>query len=215
MTPDVKKISDFTLNRLNLLGHYVTKIPWLPVLFWSWVVLVSFWIENTSVSNPSHSDVEPQTILQFEHFRFEQREMNGPQIILHAPSALYSSENQEIFMNGPTLQWTYEEQVYSATGTRGTFFTRDTLTAFPSDFEMLELSEGAQAQGQGWFVDSQRMFFNNKQRIFVLPEPFEIQRISNNKESRAQMKGGYYYNPANDDLIQLNQEALTELEVNP
>lgn len=193
----------------SILSHYlnssnIKSINWSGIkanlttlLFWGWVVVVSVWIEETSVDDPKMSYTDSSSEIHFAGMHYEQQDLKGTRLILTSPKANYLSETKQIVINHPKLQWSSGDTVVKATGTIGLFDTNVDYSAMPSELMQLELKNGAFVEGMRFKVDSERIIFDNTRRRFLLPEPFSFQQEDG---TQGQSPGGYEYDPVKDEF---------------
>ncbi len=186
-----KKTTPLDLRKLY--SPHLFVVLW-PLIFWIWVAWVSLWIEHSPVHElvPAGSS-QKFSDFRFEDMRFEQRFADNSFIIVHAPQAEFNSETKTFDLVHPQLYWNTKENdnVFSATGTVGKVSSHVADTSLPSEFRLLELSQGAHFEGQGTIVDSSRMLFDNEKRLFYFPESFTLQTESG-LTSKSKER---YYNP--------------------
>jgi hypothetical protein len=163
-----------------------------PFVFWIWVVFVSLWIEHAPVREFASPVVEQQfSDFQFKQMRFEQREEDNSLLVVESPDARFHSKEKHFYLVEPRLEWIgkKEDDVFSATGSIGVVSSHLAETALPSEFRILELSQGASLKKGDTSIDSERMLYDNEKRLFYFPDTCTIKK-ANAIQSR--MKGMVY-----------------------
>ncbi len=186
---DSFKIKSINWSRIN--ANLAT------LLFWGWVVVVSVWIEETSVDDPKMSYTDSSSEIHFTEMHYEQQDLKGTQLTLTSPKANYLSEEKQIVLTRPRLQWRSGDAIVKATATIGFFETNVDYSAMPSELTQLELIKGAYVEGMRFKVDSERILFDNIRRRFLLPEPFSFKQEDG---TEGQSPGGYEYDPVKDEF---------------
>lgn len=179
----------------------INKPILFSILFWTWVICTTFWIETASV-HTIQQDIPNQNYsrISFSNLHFVQDNSEGAQLTLTAPSAAFESDTQEMRIDNPTIQWSdsVSGNVCDASGSQGVFYSQQMDSPLPSVFRYLVLSGTATIQGRNSRVDSQAVIFDNERRLFVIPGTFDMQKGSV-KFNYKQM----YYDPIKDKILPL------------
>ena len=173
-----------------------------PVLFWLWVGGVSLWIEESAVREAeSPPAAQKYSSIHFTRMRFEQLYGDNNQLVVESPEARFDSETKHLSLLQPRLWWKKGAAgvIFSATGTQGLVLTEVGDTALPSEFQLLELSEGAHAEGKNSSVDSNRLLLDNKTHLFYCPGAY----VSRMEDRTLRSKEGMIYDPQNDRMERL------------
>ncbi len=171
-----------------------------PVLFWSWVVWVSLWIEHAPVREfVPPSSTQKFSDFQFTDMRFEQRDEDHSLLVVESPDARFHSSRKHFYLVDPVLTWQGKEDdpLFTAEGDVGIVSSHLSDTSLPSEFRILELSGDAHLTRGGRTIDSERMLFDNENRKFYFPDAF-ISRQRNGMMSKAK---GMSYDPRTNRLM--------------
>ncbi|MDP8242520.1 MAG: hypothetical protein P9L94_00455 [Candidatus Hinthialibacter antarcticus] len=180
-----------------------------PVLFWGWVVAMSFYIERAPVHDPR---ALPSSLaysgISFEGLRFEQLGEDGGRIIVNAPSAYFNQTEKKFLLDSPELAWDNPaaEESFKATGATGQFQVETNVSALPSEFNRMQLNGGASAQSGQTAVDADRLVFDNELLLFEVLGSYEL-RIRASKSKRIDPQGALYFDPIQEKINQ-NKETL-------
>lgn len=96
----------------------------------------------------------------------------------------------------PRIIWqsASSDSIFSASGGMGTFAASGNSTELPSQFSEMELSDGAYATNGTMSVDSDRLIFDNENRIFYIP-PGEFGWQHDRVSMPRQPTDGMYFDP--------------------
>ncbi|GEM_PF-2708768 len=175
----------------------VKSLLW-PVAFWIWTAGVSLWIDTVPVEETPPLPFESKFgNIEFHGIVFNQNHADSAGIALDAPRALFDGEKGILYIDHPHIQWKDPGKgiVFSATAAAGEFKSHTGASALPSAFQYLDLRGQAQAAFQSNRVDSERMLFDNENRLFVFPDPFHFkgEKVSSRLKQM-------YYNPFTQKL---------------
>ena len=145
----------------------------LPIFFWAWVLCITFWIESTTVHTVP-TEVTQVSQIDFTGIHYMQGGQNDAQVIMNAPTASYSSENDEFIVDMPTLTWqkASDSQIISVSAIKGNFYAEQTASDLPSAFKSIILSGSATLSTDEVRIDSETMIFDNDTRFFIFPGSF-------------------------------------------
>ena len=181
------------------------SLPWnrwkgalWPVLFWGWVIWVSWWIDGA----PAHilsEQVASQKYsnIRFKEMRFEQKYVEETSLLVESPEAWFESDTGRLVLDQPMLRWQggKDHRSFIAQAQHGEIQSTLTDSALPSEFRVLELFGQAQAKGQSTSVESEKMLFDCQTRLFTCPGQFTFHQAG------LPMKGsGMFYDPLKDRI---------------
>ncbi|MGI6454928.1 MAG: hypothetical protein ACOX5R_04825 [bacterium] len=164
---------------LELLKQYKNVI-W-PIVFWSWVILVSFWLDAVSVEEIIPNPQQQFSNLEFEGMRFEQLEQNELDIIVSAPYSELLEDTSQLMMEQPYITWRSPGKdvitsataiVFSATAATGIVEIDLNESNLPSEFNNLKMTGGVHAWNETTTIDTETMIFNNEHKYLHVPGPY-------------------------------------------
>lgn len=166
------------------------------LIFWAWIALVTIWIESIPPQNLiSNNPTQKYSQIKFRNMEFRQSNAEDLAVTLDAPNTLYDSENKEMLIDRPVMQWTNPAsgKIVSASSQEGIFHAETAESALPAAFHYIILNGSAAVQGVNSRVDSNVMIFDNEKRLFLFPGPFTFHK-GNLKLEYKEM----YYDPIQD-----------------
>lgn len=154
------------------------SVPLWTVVFWAWVVWVSFWIDQAPAEQIDELKTGQQLLdIQFKGMRFEQKYTNGMQLVVESPSAWIDEETQTLFLEKPVLtQMNEEDDVYQASGDYGEVQLQLNRSSLPSSFDQLTITGNAYASSGATAVKTDKMIFDCETQLFFCPDRFEFDR---------------------------------------
>ncbi len=173
-----------------------------PILFWVWVLCITFWIESTTVHTVSESSQQSFSQIDFSNIHYMQGDQKETQVTMSAPKAEYSSENSEFIVDYPCLTWrkASDSSIISASAIKGNFYAEDSTSDLPSAFQFIILSGSAAFSRDKIRIDSETMIFDNDKRFFLFPGQFTFFKDKSTPMQSSKM----YYDPVENACIQIN-----------
>lgn len=194
-------------------------LPWRehawPIVFWLWVVSVSFWIEGAPVNDPKARPTgQAYSDIAFDRLRFEQLDAENRRMAVDAPRAEFNRESREFQLTQPELSWDdpIGNRSFSASGELGRFLAAtDPLTQLPSAIRQMEITGNARAVSGDTTVETETVTFDNEYLLFEISGAYRLQKgamksASNNPES------GIFFDPITSKLNSDRDELLQTRE---
>lgn len=201
---------------LSIKNHeWIRNLAW-PLIFWSWVLLVTVWLETLSLrAMYQDSGDKNSSSIVFRRILFQQSQQNESRISMQSTQAIYDNQSGQFLIEQPFIQYYQQkpdsllsELVFSATGNMGYFTAQQTDSAFPSDFRFLTLTDGTQihAVNMNSRVDSESVLFDNNTRLFYFPDQFRFQREKMGKGQSEKM----VFNPIDGSMAPFDIESVSD-----
>lgn len=148
-----------------------------PILFWSWMIWVSFWIDRTRFAEPvSTFASQSYSNFSFSTMSFEQRYTDGTYIHVTAQDAKYDDTTNTLDLTFPQLTYKNEKQQKTkieAKGDKGVIQTAGTeqSSGLPSELVEMVLIGNVYAEGKDkeWSANANKLTFKEKDRKVYFP----------------------------------------------